>query len=546
MVTRANGAWVLAALILCCAVLLGAAPTPTTSPSQGGPVFIDRPSANNATADNRAAVVMLNGEIDDFVRDSIYRGVTEARADGAHTVILEINTYGGLLTSGLDISRFLKRQNDLHIIAFVHDKAISAGALVAMACDEVVTDPSGVLGDCAPIVFNTDGTLHDMAPTERAKAESPVLADFRDSAERNGYDPRLTEAMVVIGHPLYCVVDSHDNRKIADEKEKDDLLAKGWKLAPNLPSPLNDPDKLLTLHDKELLDVGIARGIYDDVDSIAAARGLRIVATLTPGWGETIVQFLSSGIVRGILIAVFMLALQVSLSAPGHGAAEATAVVALGILLGVPLMTGYAIWWEVMLILIGLALVAFEIFVFPGHMVSLIVGSMMVIFGLVLTFAGHDPGAPPWMPETQAGWTALRDGLICVVSAMLASVLLWMWLSRYLPTLPYFNRLVLTATTGGPPRPPSELGGPVGPVVGAGGRAVSDLRPGGLAEFADGPAGDRRVVSAVAESGFIPAGSQLVVRESRGSYVIVRAVSSAVVPTETAADRAAPGAARHA
>ena len=85
-----------------------------------------------------------------------------------------------------------------------------------------------------------------------------------------------------------------------------------------------------------------------------------------------------------------------------------------------------------------------------------------------------------------------------------------------------------------------------GPVVGAGGRAVSDLRPGGLAEFADGPAGDRRVVSAVAESGFIPAGSQLVVRESRGSYVIVRAVSSSAVPTETAADRAAPGAARHA
>jgi len=543
MTARVTGIWIWLGLALCSVALLAATPAGTDAPTtQSGPTIIDRPGANNtSSADNRAAVIMLGGEIDDFVRDSIYRGVAQARADGAHTIILEINTYGGLVTSGLDISRFLKRQNDLHIIGFVHDKAISAGALVAMACDEVVTDPSGVLGDCAPIVFNTDGTLQNMAPTERAKAESPVLADFRDSAERNGYDPRLTEAMVVIGHPLYCLVDSHGKRQIADDKEKDGLLAKGWKLAPDLPSPLNDPDKLLTLHDKELLTVGISRGIYDDSDAIAAARGLRIVATLAPGWGETIVQFLSSGIVRGILIAVFMLALQVALSAPGHGAAEATAVVALGILLGVPLLTGYALWWEVMVVLIGLALVAFEIFVFPGHMVSLIVGSMMVVFGLVLTFAGHDPGAPPWMPETQSGWLALRNGLVFVVSGMLASVLLGMWLSRYLPSLPYFNRLVLTATTGGPPRPTDTGHGPAGPVVGAGGRAVSDLRPGGLAEFADGTAGDRRVVSAVAESGFIPAGSQLVVRESRGSYVIVRAVPSSAV-----AQGDAPGGAQHA
>jgi hypothetical protein len=59
-----------------------------------------------------------------------------------------------------------------------------------------------------------------------------------------------------------------------------------------------------------------------------------------------------------------------------------------------------------------------------------------------------------------------------------------------------------------------------------------------LAEFADGDAGDRRVVSAVAESGFIPAGSHLVVRESRGSYVIVRAVPSSSGPTTTMTETA--------
>jgi membrane-bound serine protease (ClpP class) len=161
---------------------------------------------------NKAAVVILKGEIDDFARDSIERRFAEARAAGAKTVILNINTYGGLVTAGLDISGFLKRQTDIHTIAFVDEKAISAGAMIALACDEIVMDPSAVIGDCAPIIFKTDGAIDTMGATERAKAASPVLADFLDSAARNGYDPRVAEAMVVIDHPVSVWKDRHRNR----------------------------------------------------------------------------------------------------------------------------------------------------------------------------------------------------------------------------------------------------------------------------------------------------------------------------------------------
>ena len=110
---------------------------------------------------------------------------TPARRRGHHSS--RIDTYGGIVTSGLDISRFIKQQTDVHTIAFVHNKAISAGAMIAMACDEIVMEPSAVIGDCAPIMLRTDGSLDPMPDTERAKMESPVLADFRDSAQRNGY-----------------------------------------------------------------------------------------------------------------------------------------------------------------------------------------------------------------------------------------------------------------------------------------------------------------------------------------------------------------------
>src|SRR5580698_4863020 len=133
--------------------------------------------AQSATqpAGGKVAIVQLSGEINDFDRDQFIRHFNDARAAGAQTVIVNLDTYGGLVTSGLEISHFLKRQSDIHTIAYVEDKAISAGAMIAMACNEIVMSRSATLGDCAPIVFNFDGTLDSLPAAERAKQESPIL-----------------------------------------------------------------------------------------------------------------------------------------------------------------------------------------------------------------------------------------------------------------------------------------------------------------------------------------------------------------------------------
>src|SRR4051812_881390 len=90
-----------------------------------------------ASASKKAAVVTLAGQIDDFNKSFVEKRFTEARKLGVDTIILKINTYGGLVTSGLEISQFLKQQNDLHVIGFIDKKAISAGAMIAIACDEI-------------------------------------------------------------------------------------------------------------------------------------------------------------------------------------------------------------------------------------------------------------------------------------------------------------------------------------------------------------------------------------------------------------------------
>jgi membrane-bound serine protease (ClpP class) len=482
--------------------------------------------AQPATApSSSAAVVLLKGPIDDFSRRSLEKRFAEARAAGAHTVILQINTYGGLVTSALDMSRFIKRQDDLHTIAFVDEKAISAGAMIALACDELVMQNSSVIGDCAPIVFQSDGTLEALPAAERAKQESPILAEFRDSAHRNGYDTKVAEAMVAVDRVVHYVQSPEGKREFVDGPEFAKLKDEGWTTVAGVPDPLDGQAELLTVHADIAQKIGLAKGIYQTPQALAAARGLNIIDTFSAGAGEQFVELLGSPWARIILIIVFIMSIKLALATPGHGAPEAIAVVSGALLLGIPMLTGYAQWYEIVAIFLGVALLAFEIFVFPGHMVSGAIGLILIIGGLIMTFVGQEPGGLPGiLPKLSGTWEALQRGLVVVAVGLVCSLLLSLWLQRFLPKIPYFNRLVLT-TPGGAlagTQAPLEQLEPIWPQVGSVGTAVTDLRPGGSASFMDQILGDSRLTSVVSDSGFVPANTSVVVREARRGYVVVR------------------------
>ena len=479
-------------------------------------------------ATEAAAVVPLVGQIDDYSRDDLLRRFERARAAGAKIILIEIDSPGGLVTSSMEISRFLKRQSDVHTIAFVKDKAYSGAAMVAVACNEIVMGPEAVIGDCAPIIFDRGGQLQPLPEVERAKEESPVVDEFLDSARHNGYDPLLLRAMVSLRDPVRVFHNSSGQLRVIDQVQEQSLTSAGqWSAAPGYEN-VGGPHALVTLRSDQAVALGLAKAMASNVHALAAERGYTIVADLTPGTGEKIIELLNSPFLRFILLTIFLQSLYISLHAPGHGAAEAVAVTALGVLVGVPLLTGYAQWWEIAFIFIGLALCAFEIFVFPGHMVSLIVGTLMVLIGLVSTFVGKEPtGTPGWLPSLQQTWTGLQTGLSVVVASMASTVLLSLWLRRFLPAIPYFNKLILNATTGDTealktiPRPQKENW----PFLGTKGRAATDLRPGGLAEF---PYADStRKASVVSASGYVPAGEELIVEEASGHRVVVRALRDA-------------------
>ena len=483
------------------------------------------PPPSPTTRPGRAAIVSLVGEVNDYSRDLLRRQFAQARRDGATTVIVHFDTFGGLVTSGLDISRFIRGQSDLHTVAYV-DKAISAGAMDAVACDEIVMAPSAVIGDCAPIVFDTGGKLDPMPAAERAKAQSPIVSDFDASAARNGYDRKLLESMVVVERVVYEVEDPATHQKrFVDEKEYPQLIAKGWHDAPGVPVPVDAADTLLTLQTDQAVAVGLAKGVAASPTALAAEWSMPVVADLSPGAGEAVVGFLNNPLIRGLAIVVLVISLWTVLSAPGHGLAEALSVLSLAVLIGVPLLTGYAQWWQVLVILIGLSLLAFEIFVFPGHGVSAVLGIALILGGLLMTFVGPGDGSPGYLPQTPQGWTNLEHGAGILGGSLALAVVGVSLLRPLLPRLPYFNRLILTTVSGNDPplrhsaetRPENAW-----PGVGTAGVAVTDLRPGGSAAFMDLATGDTRNVAVLSDSGYVNAGVKLIVREASGNRITVR------------------------
>ena len=500
---------------------IGAAPSTLKSPSpQPSPGV---PGEGVGAVTTKAAVIEVRGEIDDYMRDAIARRFAAARSVGAKVIILDIDTPGGLVTSGLEISSLIKNQTDLRTIAYVNTEAYSAGTMIALACNEIVMAPSAVIGDCAPIAIDAGGRWQPIPAAERAKVESPILADFADSARRNGYNEMLAEAMVAVGRVVYYVENPQGEKRFVDAAGYEKLKADGWMSVPGVRTPVDGEGTLLTVHTGEAVKLGLAAGVAPSVDALAQERDLEVVRRYVRTTGERFVAALSSNPARFIFLIVFLLSLGVAVHTPGHGAAEAISIISLALLVGLPLLTGYATWLELLIIFGGLALVAFEIFVFPGHFVSGVLGVLMVIVGLVLTFVGKEPGGTYIVPELEGTWRALGNGLVVVSAAMAVSLLLWFWLNRFLPKLPYFNRLILTTTAGDVPtvNQPAE----VGPAVGDEGVAVTDLKPGGSAMFTNEAYPDGRVASVVSESGYVKHGTRIIVDEVAGNRIVVKVLA---------------------
>jgi len=418
-------------------------------------------------------VAPIEGVIDLGLAPFVKRVLDEAEAAGAAAVVLEINTFGGRVDAAVQIRDALLN-SPVRTIAFVNKRAISAGALIALASENLVMTGGATIGAATPVQAGQPGAASESVGE---KTVSYVRKEFRATAESRKRPPLLAEAMVD-----------------ADVEIKG-VIEKG---------------KLLTLTTQEALKHKLIDHRADTLEAALeqlgiAAPGIRHAST---NWAENLVRFLTHPVVSSLLITIAMLGIILEMRTPGFGIPGGLGLTSLALFFWGHWLVQLAGWEELLLGVAGLILLALEVLVIPGFGIAGLLGILALVAALVLSLVG--PGFSTTFLLTAAGR---------VVLALLFALAVSLVLLRFLPRLPFGRRLVLkrglAATEGYSSAPESDARW-----LGKTGRASSPLRPAGIADI------DGQRVDVVSDGEHIDAGQPIRVTHVDGNRVVVRRISN--------------------
>lgn len=205
-------------------VSAGATAQDETPPVTVTPIEVSSiPAARQA---DRVAIITVEGIIDPVTAVSVKRRIKEAERGGFDAFVLEVNSPGGHLRECLMISQAVKASSIKNTVAWVNNEAHSGGAVIAMACSEIVTNDPSSFGD-ALIVLIGPGMMRALTPDERTKMLPPLMTDVVDSARRNGYDEFLVQALVTDGVELWQVEDVETGERLAINEAEYRMLFDG-------------------------------------------------------------------------------------------------------------------------------------------------------------------------------------------------------------------------------------------------------------------------------------------------------------------------------
>jgi membrane-bound ClpP family serine protease len=594
------------------------APASATSTAAGGPTAANTaapftpPTIQSAGVvasrqANNVAIITIRGEIDgsrsgrSVMAESVRRRIRTAERAGANAIIFDIDSPGGEVGATLGICKAIRGSSIKNTIAWINPNAYSGGAIIALACREIVVNDPASFGDAMPILAGPGGAtgvpedlrkkmlpplIEELLTSTRAHNEhagsyvrdeylvlSVVANDVElwwarhrptgtrvaidrvefealfPSAPRTGAT-RLAGAPGTAGpaDPSSIVVDQipgqppvaspagsrvlasviaraeqnqsrPSSRPVIDPKDRDQ-----WELL----GKITDGTAAATFSASDLVYYGFAGNpsavgpdgrllfapVASDAD-IKALLGAKHVVRLDRTWSEGLVLFLTNIVVRGVLIILFLMAFFVEMTHPGAFLPGIVALIALAALIAPPMLIGMASWWEVAAILVGMALLCLEIFVLPGFGVAGGIGLLSLLGGLIATFI---PAGQGLFPDSPQGQSNLMWAAVTIVLALGTAGIGIYLLSRHLPSLPIFNKMILKNP--GTESDEESMFAPMLPMdddpparVGEMGVAMTALRPVGRVAI------DDRVFDAVSVFGYMGPGSRVRVVEVSGFRV---------------------------
>jgi len=480
-------------------------------------------SAPSAPQKRKVAVIPVSGEVDNVMFLAMKRRVNEAQKSGAELIIFQIDTYGGMLDSAEEIVEFLNSLTGVKTMAYVFRRALSAGAYISLACNEIAIQPEATLGDCKPILITGE------EPGVPEKIESPLRAKFEAFAVKNHYPPALAVAMVSAKYEVVKVVARDQSGKTETVFLERDEVANWVTEKANSGMEIVSEDivlkkgELLTMRGLRAKELGFAKYIaqtlgellqmvaedYSPGAQIRNYREVLDVSIIKVTWWEHFIKFLSGGLVKALLLAIGVLALYVELKSPGLGLPAAVGILCLFLVFFSSYLAGLATVIEILMILAGMVLLLLEIFVIPGFGVPGIAGIILIVAGTLLSFQNFT------LPRSPYEFSVLTENVEILVGDLLGIIAGAFLLAKFLPKSRYFSRVMLAGPDAGTLTGDAAAQTRGAEILGRHGVALTRLHPTGKAKI------EGQFLDVVTEGDFLEEGTRIRVKALEGNRIIV-------------------------
>lgn len=412
----------------------------------------------------------IDKDIDPAMNRRVKIAMEEAVNQEASLIFIEMDTYGGAVNDADDI-RTMILESEIPVYVFINKDAASAGALISIACDSIYMAPGGSIG-AATVVNGTDGAA---APD---KYQSYMRSMMRSTAEATGRDPKIAEGMV-------------------DEKiEIEGVTTAG---------------SVITFSVSEAIKYGFSEGEYKSMEAILEAQNLQDAEILAyeEDFVDKVISIFLSPAISGVLILIIIGGIYFELQTPGVGFPILAAIVAT-LLYFIPYyLNGLAENWEIIIFILGILLLAVELFVIPGFGIFGVLGIVFILGGLVLGMLPNQDFNFDFVPASQ-----LFGALLTVILAALASVALVFWLTPKVNQWGAFSKITLATTQERSEGYTSSFY--ANTLLGKEGTVHSRLRPSGRVEI------EGEIYDASSRGDFIDQGEKIIVVSTEGTSLKVK------------------------
>ena len=433
-------------------------------------------------------VYEIKDEIGKAAWRTTQKAIDKANDEKVDYIILHLNTYGGRV----DIADSIRTKiinNDIPVMAFVDNQAISAGALISISCDSIYMRPGGSIG-AATVVSQSGEVVPD-------KYQSFMRSTMRATAESHGKDTVIAD-----GDTTYVW---HRDPQVAEAMVDPKIKVPG----------ISDSGQVLTLTAEEAIRVGYSEGKASTIEEVLERAGIANakVYYYEKDATEKFITFLLSTAVQSILILLIIGGIYFELQTPGVGFPLGIAIVA-ALLYFAPLyVEGLAQNWELVAFIVGIVLIGVEVFVIPGFGIAGVSGIVLVMTGLTLSLIDN----VEFEFDGVAAMGQVVRQFVRIVFTVLVAFILSIYLSKKIGTSNWFKGFALEAA-----QPKSE--GYIGvdthqkDMIGKVGEAYTVLRPSGRIMI------EEELFDAKAEIGYIEKGEKVkVLRDEAGQLYVIKA-----------------------